>query len=124
MTCSHRLLILALGLGATMLAASASAAADPAARRGQALVQRNCAMCHAVDLRGASPNPQAPPFRSLHENYAVEGLAEALAEGILTGHPAMPEFRFAPREVNDIIVYLKTLELRPSARRAFDRGGG
>ena len=73
---------------------------------GRLLVERNCGMCHAVGRAGESRDPQAPPFRRLHERFDVEELGEALAEGILTGHPAMPEFRFEPDEVVAIIAYL------------------
>ena len=72
-------------------------------------------MCHAVGRSGASPNTAAPPFRDLHQRYPVDSLAEALAEGILTGHPQMPEFRFAPEEVNDIILYLKSIQTEQGA---------
>lgn len=57
-----------------------------------------------------SPLRIAPPFRTLHLKYPVETLEEALVEGIVTGHPTMPEFRFDPGQVRDIIAYLKTLE--------------
>lgn len=67
-------------------------------------------MCHAIGKAGDSPNPIAPPFRRLHERYPVENLAEALAEGILVGHPEMPEFRFSAHEVLDIIAYLKSIQ--------------
>jgi cytochrome c len=40
----------------------------------------------------------------------VENLEEALAEGISTGHPTMPEFRFDPGQVSDFISFLKSLE--------------
>lgn len=76
---------------------------------------RNCSQCHAVGKQGASPNKAAPPFRDLHLRYPVESLAEALAEGILTGHPAMPEFRFKPREVEDIINYLRSVQSQGTA---------
>jgi hypothetical protein len=33
-----------------------------------------------------------------------------LAEGIRTGHPTMPEFRFDPDQVRDLVAFLKTLE--------------
>jgi cytochrome c len=46
----------------------------------------------------------------VHQRYPVESLAEALAEGLITGHPSKPEFRFDAREVDDIIDYLKSLE--------------
>ena len=42
--------------------------------------------------------------------YPVESLEEALAEGISTGHPTMPEFRLDPGQIGDVIAYLKSLE--------------
>jgi uncharacterized protein (DUF433 family) len=42
--------------------------------------------------------------------YPVEDLAEALAEGITTGHPTMPQFQLDPAQINDLIFYLHTLE--------------
>jgi cytochrome c len=83
---------------------------DPAAQRGLVLVQANCARCHAVRRIGGSPLKIAPPFRTLHLRYPVEDLQEPLAEGIVTGHPTMPEFRFDPGQVGDVIAYLKSLE--------------
>ncbi len=77
---------------------------------GQRLVEANCARCHAVGRVGDSPLPIAPPFRTLHTRYPVENLAEALAEGIMTGHPTMPEFRLDPDQIDNLIAYLKTLE--------------
>lgn len=52
----------------------------------------------------------APPFRVLHKRYPVEALEEALAEGITTGHRAMPESRLDPVQIGDLIAYLKTFE--------------
>jgi cytochrome c len=101
--------------GLTLAAALLPASASADAARGQALVQKNCGMCHAVGRTGASPNAAAPAFRDLHLRYPVDSLAEALAEGILTGHPQMPEFRFAPEEVNDIILYLKSIQTEQGA---------
>ena len=54
-----------------------------------------CVNCHAIDKLSPSPLTIAPPFRDLHKKYPVEQLQEALAEGVVTGHPTMPEFRFA-----------------------------
>jgi len=82
------------------------------ARRGEALLITNCARCHAVGRSGVSPHPQAPPFRTLSRKFKVEGLAEALAEGISTGHPDMPEFVFEADEVGAIIEYLKFIQQR------------
>jgi cytochrome c len=67
-----------------------------------------CAECHAIDRVGRSTLPMTPPFRTLHERYPVESLQESLAEGIVTGHPSMPEFQLDPGQVSDVIVFLKS----------------
>jgi len=84
--------------------------APAAAESGEVLVRRHCGGCHAVGATGDSPEPAAPKFRQLHQRYDPEALGEALAEGILTGHPLMPEFRFEPKDVQSIILYLKSLQ--------------
>lgn len=83
---------------------------SPAAQRGFALLRTHCARCHSIDKVSESPLKLAPPFRTLHQRYPVESLEESLAEGIITGHPSMPEFRFEPDQVADVIAYLKSLE--------------
>jgi cytochrome c len=85
-------------------------AASPAEQRGRAFALNNCAKCHSIDRVTRSPLKIAPPFRTLHERYPIETLAEALAEGIVTGHPTMPEFQLDPDQINDLLAYLKTLE--------------
>lgn len=85
-------------------------AAAENARQGQQLALTYCARCHATDKVSPSPLKIAPPFRTLHERYPVEMLQEALAEGIVTGHPTMPEFSFDADQVGDFIAFLKTLE--------------
>jgi cytochrome c len=82
----------------------------PSEQRGFAFARTNCARCHSIDKVTASPLTIAPPFRTLHQRYPVEGLQEALAEGIVTGHPTMPEFQLDPDQVGDVIAFLKTLE--------------
>ena len=77
---------------------------------GFTLAKEYCARCHAIEKFGASPLAIAPPFRDLHLRYKVEDLAELLGEGIRTGHPTMPEFRFDPDQIENFIAYLKTLE--------------
>jgi cytochrome c len=94
----------------TLSLAAPSQAQSPAAQRGLTFVRTNCAQCHAIDRASASPLRIAPPFRSLHRMYPVESLEEALAEGISTGHPTMPEFRLDPGQIGDVIAYLKSLE--------------
>ena len=83
---------------------------DPAVQRGRTFARVNCSKCHSIDRVTASPLKIAPPFRTLHKRYPVDTLAEALVEGIYTGHPSMPEFQFDPGQVNDLIAFLKSLE--------------
>jgi mono/diheme cytochrome c family protein len=87
-----------------------AAAASPQEQRGKTFALTNCARCHAIDRASPSPLKIAPPFRTLHTRYPVENLTEALAEGIQTGHPTMPEFRLDPDQIHDLLSYLKTLE--------------
>ena len=94
-------------LTASLVGAS-SHASNP--EQGKRLALTWCAKCHAIDKRSPSPLKIAPPFRDLHKRYPVETLQEALAEGLVTGHPAMPEFRFDADQIDDFIAFLKTLE--------------
>lgn len=107
--------------GAMLLAAAVRAdpptAAEASVARGHVLVERNCSMCHATGPVGDSPNPLAPHFRDLHERYPVDNLAEALGEGIIIGHPQMPEFRFTADEVSDIIAYLESIQTNRHAEQ-------
>ena len=98
------------------LIAGSALALDPEpgdVERGHDFAKANCATCHAVEKTGTSPYKPAPPFRTLHLKYDVEGLAEALAEGIVVGHDGprqMPEFVLEPDEIDDLLAYLKSLE--------------
>jgi cytochrome c len=80
------------------------------AQAGKAFAVANCSHCHSIDKITRSPLAIAPPFRTLHERYPVESLEEALGEGIVTGHPSMPEFKLDSGQVGDFISFLKSLE--------------
>ena len=101
---------LATPLALTLIMATQVLAASPAEQRGKTFALTNCARCHAIDRVSPSPLKIAPPFRTLHLRYPIETLGEALAEGISTGHPTMPEFRLDPDQIHDLLSYLKTLE--------------
>jgi cytochrome c len=81
-------------------------------KHGQELLVRNCGSCHAVGRSGESPHKLAPPFRTLDQRYPIESLEEALGEGIMSGHPDMPEFKFDAGDVGAIIAYLKSIQQR------------
>lgn len=90
---------------------STANAASPVVR-GQAILESKCSRCHAIGQEGASTHPEAPPFREVVTRYPPADLAEALAEGIVSGHPDMPEFVFAPEEIEAIVTYLDSLKPR------------
>ena len=111
-TASARIIVALAGTaGAISLATilSTTPAFAQSAQRGVVIARTYCMACHAIDKVSPSPLKDAPPFRDLHKKYPVESLQEALAEGIITGHPSMPEFRFAVDQVADFIAFLKSL---------------
>jgi cytochrome c len=101
----------ALGL-ATAMVAGAVAAQSPVAT-GRKIAETLCSRCHAVGTTGASPHGQAPPFREVARRYPPVFLAEALAEGLVTGHKDMPEFTFDPDEIEAFLAYLSSLAPEP-----------
>jgi cytochrome c len=108
----------AVALLAAALASSALGQSLPR-ERGQAIAQKHCARCHAIDDASDSSMGLAPPFRDLSKRYPIENLAEALAEGIVTGHPAMPKFTFEPREIDALLTFIASLSpsAEPPARK-------
>jgi cytochrome c len=108
------------GLGAVLggcfllgLSVPAGAVEKDLTQKGEVLVKEQCGRCHAIGREGDSPHGDAPPFRTLSSKYPVEDLAESLAEGIVSGHPDMPIFVFAPQDVAAIIDYLQSIQDQP-----------
>jgi mono/diheme cytochrome c family protein len=85
-------------------------------KTGQEILTANCSRCHAIGMTGSSPHPQAPPFREVVTRIEPANLEEALAEGLVTGHPDMPEFVFEPREIDAIVAYLNSISPGPAPR--------
>jgi cytochrome c len=101
------MIVVALALCAS---GTALAQQSPAEQRGLTFVRANCAQCHSIDKVSESTLPIAPPFRTLHLKYPIESLQRPLSEGIIAGHPTMPQFRLDADQVTDVIAYLKTLQ--------------
>ena len=97
-------------LALALMTLTPAAAASPDEQRGKTFALTNCARCHSIDKVTQSPLKIAPPFRTLHKRYPIETIAEALAEGIVSGHPSMPQFQLDPDQIHDLLAYLKTLE--------------
>jgi len=105
----NRLLAATVMVAAVVWSAAANGADDAGVAEGRALAQQLCARCHAIGETGESPFEPAPPFRSFGAKWPIDSLAEAFAEGIVVGHPAMPEFQFEPDQVDALLAYLENL---------------
>ena len=106
------MIIVRASLAAVLLLTVAQAATAQDVKYGEELLTRDCGKCHAVGSTGESPDKEAPAFRTLGQRYPVESLEEALGEGIMSGHPEMPEFKFDANDVGAIIAYLKSIQQR------------
>lgn len=103
---------LIVGVVAALLCVGQSAIAKEQVdlAQGRALAEKKCARCHAIGRDDKSKKAIAPPFRVLADRYSVWGLQEALAEGIVTGHPEMPKFVLTPEEIFQLLSYMDTLK--------------
>jgi mono/diheme cytochrome c family protein len=76
---------------------------------GRALAEANCARCHNLEEAGESPYAPAPPFRDIAKMYKATDLEEALVEGIVVGHPAMPEFEMTGEQAAAVAAFIDSL---------------
>ncbi len=76
---------------------------------GKALVEKNCSPCHAVGVKGASPNAKAPEFRNLSARHPSLALREPLSRGIAAPHDEMPKFAVSGPEIDTIVAYINSL---------------
>jgi cytochrome c len=89
-----------------------SLAAEPDAprERGRLLAEENCRGCHAVGRAGQSPHPGAPPFRTLDRRLDLDTFTERLRNGLSSGHPDMPTFRFTRQDARALVAYLRFIQ--------------
>jgi mono/diheme cytochrome c family protein len=101
-----------LALAVAGLQWSSSAwALDSEQQHGQALLEKMCARCHAVGTAGASPNGQAPAFRTFGENKLYDpDFVKRLQEGYSSIHRFMPTFRFEREDAEAVVNYLKAIQ--------------
>jgi len=76
---------------------------------GQGLVEAHCSGCHAVGRDGASPNPKAPQFRTLHHRHPIQALREPLTRAIAARHDEMPQFALPDAQIDRIVAYINSL---------------
>lgn len=102
---------IASGLASTALASDGAYPTDPTSlATGRELAEIHCAACHAVAGDDVSAQEGAPAFRDLSKLYPLESLEEPLAEGIVTAHDNMPEFAFAPDDIDAFLGYLSSIQ--------------
>ncbi|MFZ5673302.1 MAG: c-type cytochrome [Pseudomonadota bacterium] len=77
--------------------------------RGRVIAEANCARCHNIAAAGDSPFPPAPPFRIIARMYRASDLEEAFVEGIVVGHPAMPEFTMTATQAAALSTFIDSL---------------
>jgi mono/diheme cytochrome c family protein len=77
--------------------------------RGHELARQICAVCHAVEAAGDSPDRRAPAFRTMSGEYLPLTLQRKLTEIAETGHYAMPATRLDSDQVADVTAYLDSL---------------
>jgi len=107
--------ILGVGISAALLFSAApldSAGRAKLAVRGRALLQDNCARCHAIESRGESPMKAAPPMREIYARFAPRELQAELSEGMVSHYSKMPQIEFASEDVDAILAYLYQLSVR------------
>jgi mono/diheme cytochrome c family protein len=76
---------------------------------GRELAELNCASCHNIEVTGDSPFADAPPFRTIPMKYDPSQLEEAFVEGIVVGHPAMPEWEMTPEQAAALSAFIASL---------------
>ena len=85
-------------------------AQDNPVSHGQSLVAEFCARCHAIGIRGESPHPWAPPFRTLGRTVDLNEFPRALERGITSIHPDMPAIKFSQEEARAVRAYLWAIQ--------------
>jgi mono/diheme cytochrome c family protein len=113
----RRILLIVAGTAflVTLILLSRSAASQDFTA-GERLAARYCERCHNIGRTGVSRLPIAPTFRDIANRYSVWGMQEALAEGVVVGHPAMPKFVLTPEQIFDLLSYMDTLKAKKSGR--------
>lgn len=110
------MLFIAVGVAASCANPDAEPEAEPETPvaellgQGEAMVENLCASCHAIGAADESAHPDAPALRDLSSRLNLEDLRGPFSEGIVVGHPDMPEWAFEPHHIDALIYYLESLQ--------------
>jgi len=104
----RRLRFAVASLALLTLGAGSAAAADESSDviEGKAILEKNCARCHAIGATDKSPLEKAPPLRRIYLTYPIDQLEGGFAEGMGSRHPDMPQIQFSTEQVSAILDYL------------------
>jgi mono/diheme cytochrome c family protein len=103
------LIILSVATGS--VAAALGEEADLRLDRGKALAVGLCGECHALGSgQEQSPHVGAPPFRRLDERLDLDFFVRRLREGLTSGHPDMPTFRFNRQDADALVAFLRSVQ--------------
>lgn len=112
------LAVLSLGAWSRLPAQDKAVVSRPAvdalseqARRGEGLFLQRCSLCHLPrKLKFGSPSVIGPSLAGQLKDATPEQM-KVLRGFILKGGPDMPGFQYGlePKEVDDLVAYLKTL---------------
>ena len=102
-------MIKTLTAAAVLMLTSAALAQEPATV-GRVLLETHCAGCHAIGKTGDSPREGAPPFRTLNRSFNMDEFGARLQGGLMSGHPAMPEFKFNEEAARAVVAYLRSIQ--------------
>jgi cytochrome c len=109
-----KFLVAALAITPALFVAAASVANEPEVgaleRDGLALAERMCAQCHAIGKSGTSAHTGAPAFRQIDRRVNLDTFARQLREGLSSGHPDMPTFRFSREDARALTAYLRAIQ--------------
>ena len=104
-----RFAVAVLLLGSAICGAQAAEPGTPR-ERGRLLAKEICAGCHAIGRADQSPHTGAPPFRTLDRRLDLDTFAERLRNGLTSGHPDMPTFRFTRQDARALVAYLRFIQ--------------
>jgi mono/diheme cytochrome c family protein len=94
------------------------AAGDTASNDGKTILEANCGRCHAIEAKGDSPLPKAPPLREVYLKYPIDQLEQGFAEGMGSKHRDMPQIQFSDDQVAVILDYLGSITGVDPAKRS------
>ena len=81
-----------------------------AIEHGKGLAELNCSRCHAIGLKGDSPNPDSPPFRTLSAKRNIPLIGWELMNEEWGKHRKMPQFDITADQVRDILVWINWVQ--------------